>query len=169
MTFVASGVVGPPGSAKKILLSGESHEIKIISAKRESGNDDEIINIPFPAYECLKNQEMIEKYVQAITGKSTAGKVMTFTKGDKFIECLIKGPQITSDSFNVITQYPDGYIHHHQAKDVMGLLSQVSQKLKTRYNLKSFAFSRAPDELAVGQTIITGDNIHDPELHHDGA
>jgi len=108
---VAVGVVGPPGSAGKVLLSGESHEIKILAVDEDNGS-------------------------------------------------IFK---------NVIVEYPDGHKRHHQVRDVSHLLAQVSNQLKNRYNLKSFAFSRAPDELAVDKTIITGDNIHDPQLHHDGA
>lgn len=74
---------------------------------------------------------------------------------------LAKPRDEESDIFLVIVQYPDGYHRHHEVKDVDGLLGQVAQQLKGRYNLKSFTFTKVPKELKDGEEIVTGENVHD--------
>ena len=109
----SSGTVGPPGSAGKILLSGDELEMVIVSALPENG------------------------------------------------------PGVPSEFLNVVVKYPDGHERQHQTKDVQHLLTQITGQLKGRYNLKSFTFSHAPDGLAAGALIKTGDNEYDPQLRHD--
>ncbi len=66
------------------------------------------------------------------------------------------GKAVPSDNLNVITQYPDGYERHHQAKDLHDLLAKISGQLKGRYNLESFEFTALPDSLAAGQSVTVG-------------
>lgn len=52
--------------------------------------------------------------------------------------------------------YPDGYLRHHQVKDIFDLLTKVSGQLKGRYNLASFDFVSHPTDLSVQDITVGG-------------
>jgi len=71
------------------------------------------------------------------------------------------GELVSSDFLSVTVLYPDGYTRQHQVKDIHGLLAQITGQLKGRYNLASFDFIEAPNELVAGTVIVTGGNQYD--------
>lgn len=64
------------------------------------------------------------------------------------------GEGVASENDMIAVQYPDGFVKHHQIKelDVVDLLSKIKNTLMGKYNIASFSFDTIP-ALAVGAEI----------------
>lgn len=77
--------------------------------------------------------------------------------GDKLeLEIVSIAPQ---DGDNVIVRYPDGYEHHHQAKNRVALYNGITNVLKYNYNLDKFDFLNIFD-YKIGEIIEIGEIIY---------
>jgi hypothetical protein len=63
---------------------------------------------------------------------------------------------ISTQDFEALVEYPDGYRRFHQANDIITLLARISGQLKSRYNLTSFEFKDIPQGLTPDATIKIG-------------
>jgi hypothetical protein len=63
---------------------------------------------------------------------------------------------ISTQDFEALVEYPDGYRRFHQAGDIITLLAKITGQLKGRYNLTSFEFKDFPQGLTPDATIKIG-------------